>query len=223
VTFKAPPDGSPAATAIRTRACIPPDCPVHMFEVEVILMSGVPAASKIGASSRSQRCFEWLAISRRTLAGILVNSRYRTKFCGQVHAKHVAIEGGDACSVHAAVGLQYSDSLLTKLPGQERCSLAVHSDDGQLHSVLTGAPQPFMHFGAGDVVGVLVDRVADSVSFSKNGMHMGVAMSGLPSRPMYPCLGFDGGNAKVDVNFGSRPFRCSFCAACLALVLNALS
>lgn len=132
-----------------------------------------------------------------------------------------SVERGHAASmwpsraVSAAIGLQYSESCLSKLPGFDRCSLAVHGDSG-LHgcrtgpdSTLSGPAHHYMTFTDGDTIGVVVNRVDDSVSFVKNGICMGTALQGLPSKPLYPCIGFDGNDARVYVNFGTQPFKCA--------------
>ena len=109
----------------------------------------------------------------------------------------------------AAIGVQYTDTLLTKLPGLERASIAVHGDTGMLHTNVTSSARQYMPFTTGDIVGVLVNRLDDCISFAKNGILMGVALQGLPGRAMFACLGFEGSSASVQSNFGNRPFWCA--------------
>jgi hypothetical protein len=106
------------------------------------------------------------------------------------------------------IGLQYTDCLLTCLPGIASSSVAVHSDTSKLHGQGLTA-KPFLAFGEGDTIALFVNRVKDTIEFGKNGMLVGTAVHGLPSQPMYPCIGFDSFDATLEVNFGSRPFKCA--------------
>lgn len=100
------------------------------------------------------------------------------------------------------------DASLAALPGIERHSLAVHSDTGLLHSLATEGT-PFLHFGKRDTISVAVNAVSDSIAIYKNGLRRGAALIGLPPRrAIYPCIGFDLARARVQVNFGQKPFRC---------------
>jgi hypothetical protein len=106
------------------------------------------------------------------------------------------------------VGLQYTDSFLSRLPGIASNSVAVHSDTSKIHGQGLTA-KPFLAFGEGDTIGLFVNRVKDTIEFSKNGMLIGTAMHGLPPQPLYPCIGFDSFDATLEVNFGARPFKCA--------------
>lgn len=100
------------------------------------------------------------------------------------------------------------DASLASLPGIDRHSLAVHSDTGLLHSLATDGT-PFLHYGKRDTISVAVNAVSDSIAIYKNGLRRGAALIGLPARrAIYPCIGFDLARARVQVNFGQKPFRC---------------
>lgn len=88
-------------------------------------------------------------------------------------------------------------------------SLAVHGDTSLLHLGQGHAAKPFLAFGHGDTIGVLVDRVQDTIELSKNGLRIGVARRGVPVQPLYPAVGFDAQSSSVQFNFGSVPFRCA--------------
>jgi SPRY domain len=116
----------------------------------------------------------------------------------------------------AALGVQYCDSNLGKLPGMERSTLGVHTADGKCYTSQQASSKAYMHYSEGDVIGVYINRVADNVVFSKNGIWMGAAMWGVPGRPMYPCLGFEGGSASVRVYFQPQDMKCA--TRCLSSV-----
>jgi hypothetical protein len=230
-----PQEGTLATTTLRARDCIPPDCPAHMFEVEILSTRGQPTPSRIGVDLQHLRaglhrgcvppCF--VSCSLGDALGTGFTCMHGACMHGFWLADSVAtymiatpVECGYATpmwpsrALSAAIGLQYSENCLTKLPGFDRCSLAVHGDSG-LHgcrtgpdSTLSGAAHHYMTFTQGDTIGVVVNQVDDSVSFVKNGICMGTALQGLPSKPLYPCIGFDGNDASVYVNFGTHPFKC---------------
>ena len=104
--------------------------------------------------------------------------------------------------------MQWTDSLLGKLPGVAAHSLAVHGDTSLLHVGQGHTPTPFLAFGEGDTIGVVVNRVRDTIELCKNGLRIGIARSGVPAQPLYPALGFDAEDACIEVNFGVAAFRC---------------
>jgi SPRY domain len=107
------------------------------------------------------------------------------------------------------------------MPGTERLTLAVHGDTGQLYGGGNPDGEPYLAFAEGDTVCVVVNQVEQTVAFYKNGMHRGVALAGLPSGAIYPCLGFELRNAEVQVNLGKDDFKC-VTPDCFVLVMHAL-
>ena len=60
---------------------------------------------------------------------------------------------------------------------------------------------------AGDVVGVLLNRVDHTISFTKNGMDLGVAFRDVREERLYPTVGMRTPDEEVLANFGSNSFR----------------
>eukprot|EP01006_Ploeotia_vitrea_P020375 TRINITY_DN52641_c0_g1_i1.p1 TRINITY_DN52641_c0_g1~~TRINITY_DN52641_c0_g1_i1.p1 ORF type:complete len:807 (+),score=96.56 TRINITY_DN52641_c0_g1_i1:258-2423(+) len=64
-------------------------------------------------------------------------------------------------------------------------------------------------FGRGDIVGCMLNRDANEISFSVNGKDMGAAFSPIPSAlkqtPMYPCLCVK--NCHISLNFGGKALK----------------
>lgn len=109
----------------------------------------------------------------------------------------------------AAVGVQFNESILSRLPGTERNSLAIHHDSGMLHSDGSEGT-PFFQYGPGDTLTVAINFVTDSIVLFKNGLSRGAALVGLPAGgAMYPVVGFDHAEASISVNLGQTPFRCA--------------
>ena len=60
---------------------------------------------------------------------------------------------------------------------------------------------------AGDVIGVLLNRVDHTISFTKNGMDLGVAFCDVREERLYPTVGMRTPDEEVLANFGSNSFR----------------
>ena len=122
---------------------------------------------------------------------------------------------------------------LGRLPGWEATSWGYHGDDGfKFHGSGTGTnygPQ----YSTGDVAGCLYNAVDGTLAFTKNGIELGVAFTGvsLPMAasmagaskpgthgrlrrvlrlPLYPMVGLRTPGECVEANFGERPFVFDF-------------
>jgi hypothetical protein len=226
VEYSSPRDGA-GATCLRTRERIPSHCAVYMFEVEVVALSHVPSTSRMGAlaclvqrlTERTRNFnFDCLAF-RMCLHHARMILQMATSWV-PMRATSLVLKTqqhvGMMTMACAALGVQYCDSNLGKLPGMERSTLGVHTADGKCYTSQQASSKAYMHYSEGDVIGVYINRVADNVVFSKNGIWMGAAMWGVPGRPMYPCLGFEGGSASVRVYFQPQDMKCA--TRCLSSV-----
>jgi hypothetical protein len=75
-------------------------------------------------------------------------------------------------------------------------------EDKQTVNVSYGAT-----YTIGDVIGVAVDRITNSITFYKNGVSQGVAFTDLNQMTnIYPAVSFDG-TGQVTANFGITPFQ----------------
>ena len=106
------------------------------------------------------------------------------------------------------VGLAGPDVKLERLPGWDAGSYGYHGDDGHAFRG-SGAGRPYgPTFGAGDVVGVLLNRAERTISFSKNGVDLGVAFVDVPAdQPLHPSVGMRTPDEEVEGNFGGSPWR----------------
>ena len=106
------------------------------------------------------------------------------------------------------VGLAGPDVKLERLPGWDAGSFGYHGDDGHAFRG-SGAGRPYgPTFGAGDTVGVLLNRAERTISFTKNGTDLGVAFADVPAdAPLHPCVGMRTPDEEVEANFGGSPWR----------------
>jgi hypothetical protein len=120
----------------------------------------------------------------------------------------VAARGRDG---FIGVGFSVPEVKLDRLPGWEPRSYGYHGDDGHVFSGRgTGRPYGPV-FGTGDWVGVLLNRVERTISFTKGGHDLGVAFEGVTEERLYPTVGFRTPDEEVVANFGAdlanNPFR----------------
>jgi Kip1 ubiquitination-promoting complex protein 1 len=66
----------------------------------------------------------------------------------------------------------------------------------------------------GDILGIVVDTGAGTITFYKNGTSLGVAYSGLSGTFVFCAVGATAGtNSSVSANFGQRPFSYTYGSA----------
>lgn len=114
--------------------------------------------------------------------------------------------GGNNC---IAVGVASKEFPLEGLmPGWDCKSYAYHSDDGGIfHGTGIKVRYYGPQFGVGDVVGCGIDYATKDVFFTLNGVHLGVAFTGV-SGSFYPTVGVDS-FCPIKFNFGEAPFKFS--------------
>lgn len=136
------------------------------------------------------------------------------QICAQVPQISSILRAARNRTSPAAVGVQFNESVLNRLPGADRSSLGVHHDTGLLHSDNSDGT-PFFQYGPGDTITVAINFVTDSILLYKNGLSRGAALVGLPGGgTVYPVVGFDHAEACVAVNLGHKPFRCVHDVTC---------
>nr|ACO11898.1 Ran-binding protein 10 [Lepeophtheirus salmonis] len=106
---------------------------------------------------------------------------------------------------YMGVGLSAQGVNLNRLPGWDKNSYGYHGDDG--HSFCSsGTGQSYgPTFTTGDVIGCGVNLIDGSCFYTKNGHHLGIAFTDIPSN-MYPTVGLQTPGEVVDTNFGQEPF-----------------
>ncbi|KAJ3352175.1 Ran-binding protein 9 [Kappamyces sp. JEL0680] len=110
---------------------------------------------------------------------------------------------------YIGVGFTTTASSQPRLPGYEEHSWGYHASDGKnlWSPILNG-------FGSdsdpGDIIGCCINFADLSISFTRNGIMLGVAYKGLKAleeSPVYPIVGLRTPNEVVQANFGLQPFK----------------
>ncbi|KAI8903866.1 concanavalin A-like lectin/glucanase domain-containing protein [Gorgonomyces haynaldii] len=109
---------------------------------------------------------------------------------------------------YIAIGFQGSSVPLGRLPGWEDLSWGYHGDDGHSFACSGTGKNYGPVYTTGDVVGCVMNFTHKTVSFTKNGMLLGVAFRDIPTNVnLYPSVGLRTPGEVVEVNFGQKPFR----------------
>lgn len=103
------------------------------------------------------------------------------------------------------IGFCRHGSAANRLPGWEEDSWGYHGDDGHSFSCQTTGQDYGPKFTTGDVVGCAVNFGSGECFYTKNGVHLGTAFTGL-SGDLYPSIGLKTIGEQVRVNFGAQPF-----------------
>ena len=106
---------------------------------------------------------------------------------------------------YMGIGLSAREVNVNRLPGWDKHSYGYHGDDG--HSFCSsGTGQPYgPTFTTGDVIGCGVNLVDNTAFYTKNGHHLGIAFTDLPTS-LFPTVGLQTPGEVVDANFGQLPF-----------------
>lgn len=81
---------------------------------------------------------------------------------------------------YIGVGLCTTNSNLNKLPGWEKHSYGYHADDGCIFNASGSGDNYGPTFTTGDVVGCGYNMVDKAIFFTKNGVNLGTAFTGIP-------------------------------------------
>ncbi|KAL1229919.1 Ran-binding protein [Trichinella pseudospiralis] len=107
---------------------------------------------------------------------------------------------------YIGVGLSQSSVCLNRLPGWDKFSYGYHGDDGNSFCS-SGSGSPYgPTFTTGDIIGCGVHILKRTCFYTKNGRHLGVAFTDLPSE-LFPTIGLQTPGEVVEVNFGQQPFE----------------
>ena len=106
------------------------------------------------------------------------------------------------------VGLATGDVKLERLPGWDARSYGYHGDDGHAFRG-SGTGRPYgPTYGAGDIVGVLFNLAEKTISFTKNGIDLGVAFERVTEERLHPSIGLRTPGEEVRAFFPpAGPFR----------------
>lgn len=114
-----------------------------------------------------------------------------------------------SCCRMVAIGLSSPKASIERLPGWETESWAYHGDDGKsFFGESQGQGRSYgPTYGVGDTVGCGVNFSTRSAFFTKNGVFLGTAFSGLPDIQLYPSVGMKRQPpVYLRTNFGQEPF-----------------
>ncbi|KAK9821247.1 hypothetical protein WJX74_001119 [Apatococcus lobatus] len=110
---------------------------------------------------------------------------------------------------HGFIGVGYAapDVALDRLPGWDGHSYGYHGDDGFAFTSNAGKGQNYgPTYKDGDVIGAVLNKAQRTISFTKNGMELGVAFSNVSEEVLYPIVGMRTPNEQILANFGSSEF-----------------
>ncbi|KAK3713329.1 hypothetical protein LTR37_008521 [Vermiconidia calcicola] len=95
---------------------------------------------------------------------------------------------------------------LNRLPGWEAESWAYHGDDGYSFACTASGKAYGPRFSSQDTIGCGVNFRTGNAFFTKNGVYLGVAFSGIKAERLHPSVGMKKPNEHLRVNFGRSPF-----------------
>ncbi|KAK9820291.1 hypothetical protein WJX72_008659 [[Myrmecia] bisecta] len=94
-----------------------------------------------------------------------------------------------------------------RLPGWETHSYGYHGDDGNAFGGCGKGKVYGPTFGTGDVIGVILNRAEKTLSYTKNGIELGIAFENVAEERLFPAVGLRTPGEEVVANFGATPFR----------------
>ncbi|KAJ3251498.1 Ran-binding protein 9 [Boothiomyces macroporosus] len=105
---------------------------------------------------------------------------------------------------YISVGLSTHNKTSTKLPGIEEGTFGYFAQDGKKYNVKNASYGPT--YTTGDVIGCIVDFGNRNISFTKNGILLGIAFKDFPQL-LYPCVGTRTPGEIIKANFGREEFK----------------
>ncbi|RKO86445.1 concanavalin A-like lectin/glucanase domain-containing protein, partial [Blyttiomyces helicus] len=115
---------------------------------------------------------------------------------------------------YIGIGFCIQNVKLGRLPGWEEHSWGYHGDDGHTFSCSGTGKAYGPTYATGDVIGCCINFMTNEVSFTKNGVYLGVAFrdifkdnKGQKSYQLYPSVGLRTPGEIVEANFGQSKFK----------------
>ncbi|RIB30477.1 concanavalin A-like lectin/glucanase domain-containing protein [Gigaspora rosea] len=101
-----------------------------------------------------------------------------------------------------------SFNLHGRMPGWDEGSWGYYGDDGYIFNCTGGGNgSPYgPSFSTGDTIGCCLNFKNNTVSYTKNGINLGIAFRNLKGT-LYPCVALYLQGQAIEVNFGSRKFK----------------
>ncbi|CAI7655083.1 unnamed protein product [Penicillium pancosmium] len=176
------------AAALRADNPMPPQCGIYYFEIKI------ESKPKEGVSGNG--------------SGSNSNTNNNTSSSSSSGASGIRTDLGSCCRM-VAIGLSSPKASIERLPGWETESWAYHGDDGKsFFGESQGQGRSYgPTYGVGDTVGCGVNFSTRSAFFTKNGVFLGTAFSGLPEISLFPSVGMKRQPPVcLRTNFGQEPF-----------------
>ncbi|KAJ3050020.1 hypothetical protein HK097_009001, partial [Rhizophlyctis rosea] len=113
---------------------------------------------------------------------------------------------------YIGIGFCTRSVALGRLPGWEDSSWGYHGDDGHSFSCSGTGKMYGPTYTTGDVIGCIINFLNMTASFTRNGVHLGVAFKELnrnmrdTEKALYPSVGLRTPGEIVEANFGTQPF-----------------
>lgn len=104
------------------------------------------------------------------------------------------------------IGFSTNKVSLNRLPGWEQESWAYHGDDGFSFACHASGKAYGPKFAALDVIGCGVNYRTGNAFFTKNGVDLGTAFTGIKTDKLYPSVGMKKPGEHIRANFGKSPF-----------------
>ncbi|KIW08834.1 uncharacterized protein PV09_00763 [Verruconis gallopava] len=110
-------------------------------------------------------------------------------------------------AVQISVGFSGHKVTARRMPGWEPDSYGYAADDGCLLLGNSNSPKKYgPPYGNGDVIGCGINFNKNHIFFTKNGNHLGIAVTNIRHDRMYPAVGLKRADDNVRVNFGQSQF-----------------
>uniref|UniRef100_A0A915BD66 Ran-binding protein 9 n=2 Tax=Parascaris univalens TaxID=6257 RepID=A0A915BD66_PARUN len=125
--------------------------------------------------------------------------------CGVFYFEVLVVSSENDCCI--GIGLCEKNVDLNRLPGWDKCSYGYHGDDGNFFCS-SGSGSPYgPTFSSNDTVGCGINLVSKSIFYTKNGVNLGTAISGLANvTDLYPMIGLQKHGEILETNFGQKLF-----------------
>ncbi|KAK5134671.1 hypothetical protein LTR08_006186 [Meristemomyces frigidus] len=104
------------------------------------------------------------------------------------------------------IGVSGKRANLNRLPGWEGDSWAYHGDDGFSFACTASGKAYGPRYSSQDTIGCGVNFRTGNAFFTKNGVYLGVAFTGMRNHGLYPSIGIKKPGEHLRVNFGRTPF-----------------
>ncbi|RIB21877.1 concanavalin A-like lectin/glucanase domain-containing protein [Gigaspora rosea] len=115
------------------------------------------------------------------------------------------LDGGDGDLI--SVGVATLDFALARHVGWDFGSRGYHGDDGLKFLEQGFGSRYGPTYTTGDTIGCCINFDSTAICFTKNGINLGYACSFYDDTELYPAIGMRSRNARVEANFGNRPFK----------------